>query len=484
MKTPIDLNSQDEENYDWWAQFAQNRTSDDGTKYISNQDEDLVYLELISRAGEINCSTLRHLLADEVIPAPFAAEMILDLIPFHSEVIIKLELLQIGMSTVNQWPEVNYDGHWQEFLNTMWKTLEIVDECVKDSTHAETILKHFLNSELFWNEPIVLTSLVTLKEPSSKILEKLFSKFFSVWDFKDQSLKEDNALDLLRNELVGVAPLLAACVLSPNASLKDVHKMLEISTWEENSEFGLHFWDYICAFVSRGDGSSFWCPNVAWREGVFENGLWQYKTFLDSKLEVECLQFFVDAPSRIDFETVHGERITQRNVFQLLSKHAGADHITRDKANSILRVLEYFPILWRITRAQDENDEVVYWTHPVNGYTFFDFYTTWPEQIPEDLDVDIAELPKDSCFEDGNLFEALNRIVWEDQSIEIVLDDKSVNELQAVIEVEEETIYLWWNEGSAREEYYFESSNEGLTEALQEVIDRDFGAIQILYKRD
>ena len=139
------------------------------------------------------------------------------------------------------------------------------------------------------------------------------------------------------------------------------------------------------------------------------------------------------------------------------------------------------PILWRVTKEMDEDKQEVYRSHPVNGHTLVDFFTAWPEQIPDDLGVDVADLPKDSYFEDESLFEALERIAWKDQSIEIVLDDQPVNELLAVMEVEEKTIYVWWDEDGERQKYFFDSSKEDLTYALGLPLGREFAGIQILF---
>jgi hypothetical protein len=478
--TPVDLNSLDAENYEWWKNFAERHASANGTM-DSWKKNSPVYRDLVSRGGEISCSTLLNLLADEVIPGPFAAELILDLIPTNSDVLLQLELLQIGMSTVDQWPEVNYDGHWHEFLNVMWKTLEIVDERVKDSSHADEILEQFLSSERFWHQPIVLTSIVALKKPSSEVLERFFSNFFNVWDFDTQSLKEFNSLDLFSYELTGVAPLLAACVLSPNASLRDIHKLLEISTWEEDSEFGLYFWDYICAFVSRGEGSSFWCPNAAWREGFFENGLWDYKPFLDSKLEVECLKYFVDAPDRIDFENVHGERIIQRNVFDLLSKHAEVDDIVRGEAISIIRMLDYLPILWRITQEMDEDGQV-FLTTPINGYTLREHYSTCG--IPDSLEIEFEELQDDAHFEERSLSEAINWLYDSDSySFEIVIGEDLADESVARIEISEEVVLI--SPDGTREEYlHFDTLEDAKAHALADALHLKIGVIQVLNARD
>ena len=336
---PIDLNSLDDDECEWWTQFAEQRTEDDGIMDIPNPNEDLVYLKLMSRAREIKCSQLASLISEEIIPGPFAAELILGFIPLHSDVLLQLELLQIGMSTVHQWPDVNFDGFHVNFLNLMWATIELVDQKVRDSAHADGILEHLLNSDSFWNEPVVLTSIVALKKPSSENLDLLFSKFMSIWDFDTKSLKEDNDLDLMDHDLPGVAPLLAVSVLSPNASPRDVHRILEITTWVENSEFGLYFWEYVCALVSRGEGSSFWCPNTFWRDGFFENGLFHHQTFLDLRLEFDCLKFYLGNRSSLNF-SANGEQVTERHVVELLSKHPEADEETVKEAKLILSTLD------------------------------------------------------------------------------------------------------------------------------------------------
>ena len=141
------------------------------------------------------------------------------------------------------------------------------------------------------------------------------------------------------HELPGVASLLAVCVLSPNASLGDVHKILELTTWEENSEFGLYFWEYVCALVSRGEGSSFWCPNTFWRDGFFENGLFHHQTFLDLRLEFDCLKFYLGNRSSLNF-SANGEQVTERHVVELLSKHPEADEETVKEAKLILSTLD------------------------------------------------------------------------------------------------------------------------------------------------
>lgn len=335
-QTPIDLNRLDEDECEWWTQFAEERTNDDGTRYIGNPNEDLVYLELVSRAREIKCSQWANLINDEIIPGPFAAELILDFIPLYPDILNQLELLQIGMSTVHEWPDTNFDGFQTEFLNLMWKTIELVEEKVKDSTHADEILHHFLDSDSFWNEPIVFTSIVALKKPSPETLGRIFSKFGSIWNFDTKALREDNDLDLMEYELRGVAPLLAVCVLTPNASLKDIYKILEITKWTEDSEFGLYFWEYVCALVSRGEGSSFWCPNTFWRDGFFENGLFHHQTFIDRSLEFTCLKFYLDNRSSLNFfKNAYGEQVTERHVVELLTEHPGADEETKIQAKLI-----------------------------------------------------------------------------------------------------------------------------------------------------
>ena len=337
---PVDLNSLDEEDCDWWAQFAEERTQNDGTMYVPNRDEDLVFLNLISRAREIKCDQLADLIGEGIIPAPFAAELILCFVPLHSDVLTQLELLQIGMNTVHQWPDVHFDGFHIDFLNLMWSTLDLVDKKVKDSAQADEILEHFLDSDSFWTEPIVLTSIVALKKPSSEKLTMIFNKFLSCWDFETRSLKEDNDLDLMDNDLGNIAPLLAVCALSPNTSVRDVHKILEMTTWIEDSDFGVYFWEYVCTLVSRGEGSDYWCPITYWRDGFFDNGIEHHQTFIDTELEFECLKYYLDNRSRLNFfDNYPKEQETEKHIIALLSRHPVADKEVIREARLIIRSL-------------------------------------------------------------------------------------------------------------------------------------------------
>ena len=305
---------------DWWTHFSEERSTAQGIMDF-NKEEDLVYQTLISRANEIDYETIKALVSDEIVSGPFGLGLIMDLVPLQKDPFLQLAMLQVGMSTIDQWPEMNFDGFHSDFLELMWRTLEVVDEKILDSSDSDIYLDRFLESDIFWIHPIVLSSIVALKCPNTKSLEKLFNLFLEIWDFESQTLKEDNKMDIMFHDLGGVAPLLAVSALSPNAPMKLVQKVLEITTWPECEELGLSFWEYVCALIGKGDEASFWAPHFAWSDGFFENGLWHHVVHISSKSEIDCLMFYFANREELNFENVWGEQTTQRNVIELLSKH-------------------------------------------------------------------------------------------------------------------------------------------------------------------
>jgi hypothetical protein len=330
----IDLNSA--EICDWWSQFAEERSGFGGV--MEAYDE--VYQELISRANEIDSDTIEELISAEIISGPFAVGLIMDLIPLEKDTYSQLELLQIGMSTLTQWPEMNFDGFHIDFLELMWKTLEVVDEKILDSKDADDYLDRFLELDKHWLHPIVLTAIVALKSPNTISFEKLLNLFIEIWDFESRSLIEDNNLDIIDNgaeELDSVAALMAVSVLSPNAPSGLVTKILEITTWPDYADFGLAFWEYVCALISRGDDSFFEPPNYAWRDGFFGNGLWHHQVSLSSESELICLTFYLENRDDLNFEwSDSDEPRTQKEVLKLLSKHPEAGKEVKKVAIQLL----------------------------------------------------------------------------------------------------------------------------------------------------
>jgi len=337
---PIDLNDLSTlENCDWWTEFSQRRSDSSGIMDFVKEDDPL-YKELLSRASQIECDTIEELIGAEIISGPFALGLIMDMVPLEKDTFLQLEFLQIGMSTCPQWPEQNFDGFHVDFLELMWQTINLVDETILDSNDACKYLERFLTSDKFWRYPIVLSSIVALKSPNKKSLVDLFEKFFEIWDFKSQTLNEENSLDIMHRHLGSLAPLLAVSVLSPSSPLNLVRKVLNITTWAENIEFGISFWEYACALISRGDEESYWAPEVVWHDGFFGNGLWHHQVHIDSKLELECLLFYFKNRCKLDFENIWGERITQRHVIELLSKHPDAKKEVKSESKRLLKLLE------------------------------------------------------------------------------------------------------------------------------------------------
>lgn len=320
---------------DWWTQFAEARSDDAGIMDF-NKEKDLVYQALISRASEIDCGTIETIIGDEIVKAPFGLGLIMDIVPKLEDTFSQLEILQVGMSTLPQWPEMNSDGFHTEFLELMWRTLDLVDTKISDPSDADTYLGRFLELDKFWLNPIVLSSIVALKSPNTKSLERLFKMFLEIWDFDSQALKEDNKMDIMNHDLESVAPLLAVSALSPNAPMKLVQKVLEITTWPDCEEFGISFWEYVCALISRGDEDCFWAPQVAWRDGFFVNGLWSYPIHISSKSEIECLLYYFANRDELNFENIWGEQLTQRHVLELLSKHPAAEKEFVKAADQVL----------------------------------------------------------------------------------------------------------------------------------------------------
>jgi len=321
---------------DWWTQFAQERSGHGGVM----EAYDAVYQELISREKEIDCDIINALIIDEIISGPFAVGLIMALVPLKNDPYSQLELLQIGMSTLTEWPEMNFDGFHIDFLELMWKTLEVVDEKILDSEDADSYLDRFLELDKFWLHPIVLTAIVALKSPNKTSLEKMLKLFIEIWDFESRSLIEFNNLDINDNgdeELDSVAALMAVAVLSPNTPSGLITKILEITTWPDYADFGLAFWEYVCALISRGDNSFFEAPSYAWRDGFFGNGLWHHQVFLSSKSELRCLTFYLENRDELGFEWPDSdEPRTLKEVMQLLSKHPEAEKKIQKEANRIL----------------------------------------------------------------------------------------------------------------------------------------------------
>jgi len=337
---PVDLNDLSTlEVCDWWTEFSQQRSTESGVMDFFKED-DLLYKELLSRASQIECDTIEALIGDEIISGPFGLGLIMDIVPLTKDSFLQFELLQIGMSTHPKWPEQNFDGFHVDFLELMWKTLDLVDEKILDSKDTSKHLELFFTSDKFWRDPIVLTSIVALKRPNEKDLKDLFERFLGVWDFKSQTLKEDNPLDIYPWDLGGLAPLLAVSVLSPSAPLNLIRKVLDITTWSECEEFGISFWEYVCALVSRFDDDAYWAPLVIWRDGFFSNGLCHHQVHIEPRLELECLLFYFKNRSRLDFETVWGERCTQGHVLKLLSKRSDAEENVRRESERLLELLE------------------------------------------------------------------------------------------------------------------------------------------------
>jgi hypothetical protein len=325
---------------DWWTQFSEERSDDDGVLEVYDD----TYQELISRGNEIDFETIKDLIRDEIVSGPFGVGLIMSLLPFKKDPYSQLELLQLGMSTLTEWPEMSFDGFHIDFLELMWKTLEVVDETILDSSDADSYVDRCLESDLFWLHPIVLTAIVALKSPNKLSLEKILNRFMEIWDVKSQSIIEDNKLDLNDNgyeELDSVAALMAVSVLSPNAPSALCTKILKITTWPDNADFGLAFWEYVCALTSRGNDSFFEAPNYAWRDGFFGNGLWHHQVSLSSKSELRCLTFYLENRNELNFQWPGtNEPRTQKEVLKLLSNHLEAGEEVKKVAVELLSELE------------------------------------------------------------------------------------------------------------------------------------------------
>ena len=174
---------------------------------------------------------------------------------------------------------------------------------------------------------------------------------------------------------------------------------------------------------------------------------------------------------------------TWRDLMNLIS--AGeADEF--DSIDAIIFRFYYYPIVWRITESIDDNGDLVYLTKPNNGYTLREFYSTF---FPQELIVDesgneASTLPDDAFIQYENLTDAINEIIGNNQSIEYIPKQSNEISLEATIEISSDSIMLSWGEEPKREERFIENTEEGLTYALNDALDRNFDSIQILYCRE
>lgn len=349
-RMPKDLNLLDEKTEKWWVNFEQSCSTN---WYGGNITEDC-YTEVISRASEISPDTLMLLSGDETLSGPFSVRFILDLVDQITDVAVKLEFLQIGMSTWPKWDDVSFDGFHVEFLELMWKVLHIVDQELVEGEEVDELLSILIERDSFWEDPIVMSAIVALKTPSSAVIMQLLDKFFGIWDADENELIEDNDLDIELHDLPHLAPLIAIAILKTDLPREQIQRILEITTWSGYEEFSLCIWEYISACISKGNQDSYWAPNVIWREGFFSNGIWNTKAFsglgatekeiplFNLKAELNCLLYFFDNQNNLSNENPYGEQTIQRQVLLLLLNHPEATTSMRLKVRRALKEIPEF----------------------------------------------------------------------------------------------------------------------------------------------
>ena len=192
----------------------------------------------------------------------------------------KIEWLQTPLLNLEVWPESNGTGWHFDFLELMWKIIEVSEKLRERPDEASEIFRRLLTNFKVWERPIGPTAILAIDDVDEIDVNGILQTFNSLWIESNGEFTFDKSkgISLSSDSL----PLISIACLSPKIYLEQIRKLINIfvnissqealtptylTDIEVNQsaidEIILPFWQYLiaCLVSDREDeNGSWWSP--------------------------------------------------------------------------------------------------------------------------------------------------------------------------------------------------------------------------------